>query len=229
MFSKSLFSKILLLGFSLFMSSVTNATLTPVGDLIQVSITINGNDCSGYFGTDPSCDITHVQSLGTNVYASFMGKFDTEKESDNAFANGFSKNNWTFNGSSDHKTDNRTSGTWAYTAGLYPGVSFWTAKGGPEFTLNWMIDKTNEHICNSVIKSSSESCLSLAVAVNEGSWLTPDNPNNGKNYGLSHISFYGKKCDSNCEPKQQVPEPTSIALLALALFGIAAKRKKFTL
>lgn len=223
MFSKFSFSKALILGFSLFVSYTATAKLTTVGDLIQVSITIKGNDCAGYFGANfNACEITHVKSGDTEVFASIMGKFDTENSSGTEFSAGSSASDWTFNGSSANSTDNRKNGTWKYVGNSYPGVSYWAVKGGPKFTLNWMINKSDKALCKNLARTKN--CLSLALAVTEGSWLTPKNKNNDKRYDLSHISFYGNKCDNNCATTQ-VPEPTSIALFGLALLGLSARRR----
>ena len=86
MFSKRKFSKVLLIVASLFSSFFANASLTPVGDLLQVSILIaeneqgnKKNDCSGYFGQGfDECKITHVPSSDTTVFAEIMGKFEGE-------------------------------------------------------------------------------------------------------------------------------------------------------
>ena len=233
MFSKFSFFKTLFIGFSLLMSCAANASLTPVGDLIQVSVNIveykqngsikNLSDCSGYFGQGFSaCEITHVPTPNSPVFATVMGKFDSQDPTDNDFRSGSSADDWTFNGTNSNVVGNTQSGTWSYSGSTYPGVSFWVAKGGNEgFILNWMVSKGS--VTNNDCQIGSEfsiSCLSVSIAVTSGTWAAPEP------YQLSHISFYGNKCDNNCDRTTQVPEPTSIALFSLALFGLAARRKK---
>jgi hypothetical protein len=232
MFSKIKFSKALLIVASLFTSFVANASLTPVGDLLQVSVLIaeteqgnKKNDCSGYFGQGfEQCKITHVPSSDTTVFAEIMGKFGDE----NKFNAPSQASDWNFdvNGQTNeaHPDENET-GQWNYTGTEYPGVSYWVAKAGSAgFILNWMIaDNADNRITCDSPDEFSVSCLSLAISVTTGAWTTPSVK------GLSHISFYGNKCDNDCGPTTtSVPEPSSLALIALAFLGIAARRKKFT-
>ena len=233
MFSKNLISKTLLIGISLFASFCVNASLTTVGNLIQVSVNIteyknngdikNINDCSGYFGSGfTNCEITHVPTPNSEIFETVMSKYDAENSADNEFILGStSLTDWSFSNSLNGATE----GDWTYSGSLYPGISFWVSKGGNEgFILNWMVSQDNaNNFCNNG-DEFSVNCLSVAIAVNSGHWAAPE-PHN-----ISHITFYGNKCDNNCGPAvtQKVPEPTSIALFALALFGIAARRKKFT-
>jgi hypothetical protein len=204
---------------------MANAALTPVNDLIQVSVLIipqqGNNDCSGYFGKGEDCKITHVPSTDSPIFATIMAKYDAEDSADNKVYQGSSENDWAFDNTNSHTVDNTTSGTWQYSGSNYPGISFWVAKGGNEgFILNWMVKQ--ESVDNNYCSVGSEftiACLSVSVAVTSGYWAAP-NP-----HDLSHISFYGNKCDNNCEPTTQVPEPASIALFALALLGIATRRK----
>lgn len=238
MFSRFSFSKALAIGLSFFIGCTANASLTTVDGLIQVSVNIKGglkhngkvenlNDCSGYFGQGfDECEISHVPTINSPVFATVMGKFDTEKPSDNDFTTDSFANDWTFNGTNSNELDNANSGSWTYSGAAYPGISFWVAKGGNEgFILNWMVSQDNVTNNNCQVGNEfSISCLSVSIAVTSGSWAAP-NPHN-----LSHISFYGNKCaNNNCAPPPApVPEPTSIALLSLALLGLAARRKIFT-
>jgi hypothetical protein len=232
MLSKNIFSTALLFGLSLFTSYAANASLTTVGDLIQVSILIteDNNDCSGYFGQGfDNCEITHVPSPNTPIFAEIMGKFglDDNGNIENAFVAPSQASDWNFDVNNQtnemHPGDNET-GQWHYTGTEYPGVSYWVTKASNDFILHWMIADNSDN--RATCASSGEfsiNCLSLAVSVTTGAWTTPLNKE------LSHISFYGNKCDNNCGPTTNVPEPTSIALFALALLGITARRKKFTL
>ncbi len=243
MFSKRKFSKVLLLTAALFTSFFSNASLTPVGDLLQVSVLIadnvqgNSNDCSGYFGQGfEQCKITHVPSSDTTVFAEIMGKFEGGGATQFAAPSQASDWNFDVDGQTNEANPGENgTGQWNYTGTEYPGVSYWVAKAGSAgFILNWMIaDNTdNRNTCASP-DEFSVSCLSLAVSVTTGAWTTPLKTNGsaaGSPRDLSHISFYGNECANNCGggPASVVPEPSSIALFALAFLGIAARRKKFT-
>ncbi len=220
----------MLIGAFLFTSFFVNASLTPVGDLVQVSVNIteyknngdikNINDCAGYFGSGfTNCEITHVPTSGSDIFATVMAKYDAENSANNEFILGStSSTDWSFSNSINGATE----GNWTYSGSSYPGISFWVSKGGSEgFILNWMVSQ--DSIDNNDCQAGNEftiSCLNVSVAVTSGYWAAPE-PHN-----ISHITFYGNKCDNNCgTTPQQVPEPTSIALFALALLGIAGRRQ----
>lgn len=239
----NIFSKALLLSLSLFISYAANAELTQV----SVLITEESNDCGNnkYFddpndGTNgfESCRI-FVENGNELAYLSDIiikfGGNDEDFDNSHQISSNYdgqvqaSDFDVTFNGTN-------TSGSWVYNDNQfkYPDIRFWTAKAGNDFKLFWQVDST-EIPANCLTGTNdfnlSYACMSLAESVTTGSWTTPVN-GGGQIAGLSHITFFGGLCsekdmnlDSNCETTQQVPEPTSIALLALALLGITAQRK----
>lgn len=91
------------------------------------------------------------------------------------------------------------SGTWTYTPGEGdPLITAYVAKGGPNFNL-----------------------FSNDGDPNSGSWATPTNSNNGRLYGLSHLSFY------DTGNTVSVPEPAALALFGSGLVGLGlAKRRR---
>jgi len=224
-------SKVLLaLGVFIF-SSHSQAALTPVGDMIHVSVLVaenehgkDKNDCPGYFGENfGDCKITHVPSGDTTVFAEIMAKFDGETPSDNAFNSPSQASDWTFNGG-DSNPGNAGSGTWSYVGTEYPGVTYWVAKAASSgFILNWMINSEDESACTAPNEEFSISCLSVAQTVTSGTWLTPEN-HKGENRGLSHISFFGKTDPVRVDVT--VPEPSSLILFALALGGLVVRQKR---
>lgn len=248
MFSKILFPKILLIGFSLFVSYSANAELTRVGTLIQ------SNDCgSGGFS---NCKISIVDSNGDTQYLAnslikFNGNFQVSDENTNYDYNNasddFVKLKMKFKDKTgggenqdepDGVDDRNGDGKWEYSpqgVNSYPDILFWAAKASNKYHLFWYVDEAN--ITNASCKKNVKSynftfeCMSLAEAVTAGSWTTPNNKD------LSHITFFGDLCDNDNQgingtgcgtTTTSVPEPSSIALFALAFLGIAARRKNST-
>jgi hypothetical protein len=139
-------------------------------------------------------------------------------------------------------TNNKASGTWTYDSDNVesPDIRFWLAKAGSGnsnsgFILFWQVDDIaiDNGDCIAGESSSSNSsfdCMSLAKSVTTGTWVTPNDKN------LSHITYFGGLCKDDetragCDTTtaaQAVPEPSSIALFSLALFGIVTQRKKLT-
>jgi hypothetical protein len=252
MFFKKLFPKILLLGLSFFVSHFANAELTQV----SVLITQDNNDCNGYFD-DPnpvyngfsSCRITMEDSNGdSHTLSDVIIKFDQEGAAPEISTQYLDPVEKVLASDFDFTFDNTPngSGSWEYNDGVYkyPDIRFWTAKAagggnsGGGFGLFWMVNNIDTTTCTAGENANNLTfaCMNLAQSVTTGAWTTP------KDKDLSHITFFGGLCTeaeianslNGCAgtppptPPANVPEPTSIALFALALLGVAARRNNFT-
>jgi hypothetical protein len=244
MFFRDFFSKALLLGLSFFLSYAANAQLT------QVSVLIGEKECngSGIFTTTTGkngfsdCQIIVQDSNSQNQYLhNIIIKYDGDLLHSETSKNypGVADDAFKFTNTKDSGKDKNVSGDWEYNNGVptYPDIRFWLAKSGSGnsesgFILFWMVsdnDIKNNTPCTEGqdISNLSFECMSLAKSVTNGAWTTPNNK------GLSHITYFGGLCSQddidnlkpNCTPTTSVPEPTSIALFALALLGVAARRK----
>jgi len=163
--------------------------------------TIEGNDCAGVFGGSfPECK---VPALYDPKETPIIIKFDYDDETglfsttiNSALFPSITGAEFDFDFTGEGGT-----GTWTYTPGIDdPVITFFVAKGGPNFNL-----------------------FSNLGAPNSDAWSTPINPATDLPFGLSHLSFYDS--DGGEIP---VPEPGSLALLGVGLLGIAglARRRK---
>jgi len=240
MSSKFSLIKALTLGLSLVISCAVNAELTQVSVLIEPT----SNDCGNnkYFD-DPNGDINGFSNCRifvangnelaylSDVIIKFGGNddnFDSSHEISSNYTDSIHPNDFSL--TFDDNTN--TSGSWVYNNNVfkYPDIRFWTAKAGNDFLLFWMVNSAaipDSCMAGSNNSNLSYACMSLAESVTTGTWTTPENK------GLSHITFFGGLCsendinfDTNCgDTPQDVPEPATFMLFALALLGIAARRK----
>ncbi|UUO25176.1 PEP-CTERM sorting domain-containing protein [Colwellia sp. M166] len=232
----------LIASFCILMAFPSMATPTTTDKLISHYFA-GDNDCNNPYFQDPGSNSfsTCKVAIGTfdvdKVYlADVIAKFDTIKdstspsytESDN-YAADIEQADWTFGNNGGELDSDYKVGTWTYTGGS-PGIRFWTAKAGNGFNLFWLVDDTTDanNACNP--ETYTLACLNLAKTVTSGSWTTPVGTN-GKNKGLSHLTFFGgtiTTCQQNCSPIV-VPEPQTIMLFALAMLGFVVRRERSTI
>ena len=171
----------------------------------------DNNDCSGYFGQGfENCEVN-----GSPVIAKidYLEDGSSEWETNSMFPS-ITGIEWTFD------DDGAASGTWTYTKNdpADPDIRYWVAKGGDGFNLFYHIaDGADAAACSGAAAFSTE-CLQQAIVSTTGEWFTPVNPNNDRNFGLSHLTFY--------DTKESVPEPATIfGLGAIALASRFLRRK----
>jgi len=192
---------------------------------ITVSKTFAGeNDCSGFFGTGfGACDIFVNDDTGKKIKLSpVIAKYDIEKD---GLETEFNKALYPTIDGTEFSFDTSETGSWSYTPDIGdPGVKYWVAKGGNAFNLFWTVNEAATQTGGACDGGNlyTLACLSEALSVQGGLYATPINPKNGKNSGLSHLTFY------NSEPPVVIPVPAAGVLLITALggLGFAARRRR---
>ncbi|WP_286234047.1 PEP-CTERM sorting domain-containing protein [Thalassotalea sediminis] len=228
---------------SMFVTLLSVST-SAVAGLTTVSTFINEkNDCKDFFDNDSGIGINKTGGSGFSdckIYSEdenevqydiawVLSKFDVDSgdyEEGAKFNNQMAKVDWEFNGNGTNLS-NSASGNWTFNNSNVD-IYYWIAKTGKGYNLFWTVNDSaiNNGTCsafdgtnNSVSDSNlSLACISSAVAVNEGTYLTPNEK------GLSHLTFFGKE-----EPAPavvQVSEPGMLTLFGLGIAGLLLGRRK---
>ena len=184
-------------------------------DAALISHLISGNDCSGVFGSGfANCAIT----ANGQTLSPIIAKFEN--------GGGLEINTGLFpsvDGSEFNAPYTAASGTWTYSPGAGdPAIRYWAAKGGPNFNLFWQVADSavaTGGACATTVFTFA--CLSEAEVVTSGFYSTPTNPNNGKPFGLSHLSFYDTQ-----PPPVDVPEPLTLGLVGSSLVALGAIHRR---
>lgn len=179
-----------------------------------------------------------------------IAKFETEGDGyeqnfDYAKADQVKQSDWSFtdqNGVISANPEDQTSGNWSFNNSLV-SIRFWAAKAGSDyFNLFWNVstdDATDyQSIENNVNNRGNGisdydqycqsgyftlACLNAALNTSSGEWSTPINGGSNK-AGLSNIVFFNSK-DATVRTND-IPEPSTIAILGLGLVGLVLGRRK---
>jgi len=177
--------------------------------LVNGVATIPGNDCSGAFGQ--GLENCKIPAFYDGDQSPIIIKFNTFEDDGVAFPtppDPLIEINSIFASitGEEFKFDCNDpaclTGKWEYTPGVDdPVISFYVAKGGPNFNLF--------NVAGPVAQGDFQ----------QGLWSTP------LRAGLSHISFYDT---TGGIPDPRVPEPGMLALLAAGLLGlgVATRRRR---